>query len=663
MSLDSAILREYEEKKLIRRKNHSTLPLVIQNYTEKCQIEKAWDEITNICRGLITDIDGNIIARSFDKFHNIEDNRHQVSTDFIVQEKVDGSLGILFYYDKKWHFASRGSFDSEQALKAKEILKDQYSVDGLDESHSYIFEIIYPSNRVVVDYAGKTELVYLASFLPDGQEFFEKDLMLANGFPVVKEYDGISDFTKIQELDWKNAEGFVVIFKHKNGISRCKIKFENYKALHRIVTNLSPLSVWNWFSSGREMTDFDAPDEWHAWYTRVWRSFQQKKDDAMRSIEKTFESIKDIENRGDFARKVKELDAGNSSIYFALRDNRVSKVHEMICTRFKPTDKCDTEYYRPFEKESKIPSHIDERVAPIIMILIGISASGKSSWATSYVHSHNDTVIISRDSIRTMLWGKYNSSYYDHPRLNEREQSVTTFELNLIQFSLDQCKSVIIDDTNLLLSTINTFVKTFSNYDISFKLFEIDLSTAVDRDNSRDRIVGSNVIKNQFQNLTHLKKVFDFEERSALERHFIPKNLDAPKKAYIFDMDGTLCDNVTRRSYYDWSRVKEDAVRTCVKECAVALHKQGFVIIICTGRDACCRDACSSWLESYEIPFHEIHMRPMNDIRSDRIIKEELWRDICSRYDVQALFDDRQQVVDHARRLGLEVFQVAPNKA
>ncbi|RYG43105.1 MAG: hypothetical protein EOO01_21890, partial [Chitinophagaceae bacterium] len=121
--------------------------------------------------------DGTIIAKSFDKFHNIEDNRHLISTDFVVQEKYDGSLIILFYYDQKWHVASRGSFESEQALKAEQILNDQYSVDDLDKSHSYIFEIIYPSNRIVVDYGGETKLVYLASFLPTGQEFFEKDLI------------------------------------------------------------------------------------------------------------------------------------------------------------------------------------------------------------------------------------------------------------------------------------------------------------------------------------------------------------------------------------------------------------------------------------------------------------------------------------------------------
>ena len=46
-------------------------------------------------------------------------------------------------------------------------------------------------------------------------------------------------------------------------------------------------------------------------------------------------------------------------------------------------------------------------------------------------------------------------------------------------------------------------------------------------------------------------------------------------------------------------------------------------------------------------------------MRKDYIIKEEMWRDICSRYYISQMFDDRDQVVEHARLLGFNVNQVA----
>ncbi|NBU99435.1 MAG: hypothetical protein EBS19_14710 [Spirochaetia bacterium] len=65
-------LNEYHEKGLVYKQIHPTLPLTIWNYSEKVQYENLWDEITLMCRGLVTDNDGNIIARPFKKFFNID---------------------------------------------------------------------------------------------------------------------------------------------------------------------------------------------------------------------------------------------------------------------------------------------------------------------------------------------------------------------------------------------------------------------------------------------------------------------------------------------------------------------------------------------------------------------------------------------------------------
>ena len=137
-----SILNNYFEKKLLSKQTHPELPLTIWNYTNKVQYEGLWDEITMTCRGLVTDAEGNIVARPFKKFFNLEENKHVATKEFEVFEKLDGSLIILFNYQNHWITASRGSFTSEQALKANELLK-KYNLFELDKSNTYLFEVIY----------------------------------------------------------------------------------------------------------------------------------------------------------------------------------------------------------------------------------------------------------------------------------------------------------------------------------------------------------------------------------------------------------------------------------------------------------------------------------------------------------------------------------------
>jgi RNA ligase len=135
-------LNQYYEDGLLYKQVHPTLPLTIWNYTEKVQFESKWDEITLMSRGLVTDDKGNIVARPFSKFFNIEEGKYTPTENFEVWEKMDGSLGIVFWYEGQWVVATRGSFTSDQAIKAKELLK-KYNTDIMFRHLTYCFEIIY----------------------------------------------------------------------------------------------------------------------------------------------------------------------------------------------------------------------------------------------------------------------------------------------------------------------------------------------------------------------------------------------------------------------------------------------------------------------------------------------------------------------------------------
>ena len=147
--VDWNILNVYIENNLIVSNKHPEYDIWILNYSPKVQSKKFWDEYTLSCRGLVIDAEGNILARPFQKFKNYEEHdpsEIDMSQDFDIFEKMDGSLIIIFYYEPRmtWIVASRGSFISEQAIEAQKMLQLKPNIyDVLNKNCTYLFEIIY----------------------------------------------------------------------------------------------------------------------------------------------------------------------------------------------------------------------------------------------------------------------------------------------------------------------------------------------------------------------------------------------------------------------------------------------------------------------------------------------------------------------------------------
>ena len=264
------VLNGYYEKGLVYKQRHPTLPLTIWNYSEKVQYEGLFNEITLQTRGLVTEENGNIVARPFKKFFNMEENKHTPTEEFDVYEKMDGSLGILFNYQGEWVMATRGSFTSEQAVKGLEILQN-YDYQKLHKGYTYLFEIIYKENRIVVRYDYddlillgmiETKTGYEVDLYGEGNDVRLKNLMSNLGFKVVKKYDGINDYSTLKEMIKDNEEGFVVRFS--NG-DRIKIKGEEYLKLHKLMTNVSTTAIWEMLNEGRDVLEIlkDVPDEFY----------------------------------------------------------------------------------------------------------------------------------------------------------------------------------------------------------------------------------------------------------------------------------------------------------------------------------------------------------------------------------------------------------------
>ena len=271
MKYDLNILNEYIEKGLIIKQAHATLPLAIYNYSRTCQYDRLWDDVTLNCRGLVLDNEGNVIAKPFPKFFNYEEHTAEEIPNelFEVYEKMDGSLGICFYYNNEWHVATRGSFVSEQAVKGKLMLDKLNTKNGLITGYTYLFEIIYPENRIVVDYGGAEKLVVLGCYNNETGKEGNIDEMVNEGFEVVTKYNTFGEgFDELKKEISNSKEGYVIRFR--NGM-RMKIKGDEYVRLHKILTNFSTTDIWELLRTGGNMNEFleRVPDEFDKWVKMI----------------------------------------------------------------------------------------------------------------------------------------------------------------------------------------------------------------------------------------------------------------------------------------------------------------------------------------------------------------------------------------------------------
>ncbi len=267
-AIDLAAFRERETQGFITCRPHPTHDLLIWNYTAKCQWERAWDDVTMQARGLITTSKGEIVARPFRKFMNYEEYQGTIPVEsFKVTEKLDGSLGILYFVDGKPFIATRGSFTSEQAIRATRMLQERYSAFEFLPYYTYLFEILYPENRIVVDYRGMEDIVLLTVIHTEaGKEYDINNPTWVKmwPFPLVKHYDGITDIAELRKLEGDNQEGFVIRFE--SGL-RLKLKFAEYVRLHRLLTQINARVIWDLLRNNQSFDDLlnRVPDEFYAW--------------------------------------------------------------------------------------------------------------------------------------------------------------------------------------------------------------------------------------------------------------------------------------------------------------------------------------------------------------------------------------------------------------
>jgi len=249
--MDFKLLEHHLAAGNVRRQFHPTLRLQILNYTERCAYASAWDQVTLQCRGLIATVGlpSVVVARPFEKFFNYGQNGAPVldlDASAVVTDKMDGSLGILYPKgDGDFAIATRGSFVSAQARHATALWERHYSryfvpIPGL----TYLFEIVYPDNRIVCDYGSTDDLILLA-VIDTGTGLQTKGDPFWPG-PRVKQFPYATLAKALDAEPRDGAEGFVIYFPDSN--KRIKIKQDDYVALHRVLTNTTVRVLWEYLA-------------------------------------------------------------------------------------------------------------------------------------------------------------------------------------------------------------------------------------------------------------------------------------------------------------------------------------------------------------------------------------------------------------------------------
>lgn len=343
----------------VREFKHNSLPLVGFVYSFKCEMEGGWNEVTRYARGIVFDsLTGELVAFPFPKFFNL--NQHEETRienlpnlPFTVTTKEDGSLIIVFNYKGQWICSTKGSFHSEQANWANihlSKMRDGWNtLSYLGNDNTYLFEGIYPTNRIVVDYGEFEGFKFTGAF----SNYFKKEITdevipyLSSFFPVANSHSlTLREIVELcTTLPGTFQEGFVL--RYSNGL-RVKIKGIDYCSIHRVVTNATPLSVWESFNFYEPIYSADFVGEKPSYLAAIPDEFLPKIIEWDLELRRQYKELLDkgqaaLDNakaqgsgRKIICMYLQEHHKDVISLAISLMDGKMDRVNDWIMNRIRP---------------------------------------------------------------------------------------------------------------------------------------------------------------------------------------------------------------------------------------------------------------------------------------------------------------------------------------
>lgn len=329
--LDLTLLNQMvEENKISVRKTGNFRVL---DYTRTTIFLKDWNDATIKCRGLIVDNNDVIVGRGFNKFFNYNEVINDIPSelDYEVYEKMDGSLIIAFYAEGKWVCSTRGSLDSYQAKLAENYLK--FIKDLLSPKFIYNFELIHPTNSIVVNYGSKEDLVCIAVYDKDTLE--EKSLDVVHKF-ITKVQQHKINLEDILLQDRRNKEGYVL--KYSNGF-RVKLKHKEYCILHRLKADVTSSNIWKLMCDGHSLEEIQVyfgDEEFWDFIEKEYYKIEEQVQTALDECKEVALNLKG--SRKEVAQWVNlNVEESKKAAIFCLIDQNELGAYKNLCKKHKPT--------------------------------------------------------------------------------------------------------------------------------------------------------------------------------------------------------------------------------------------------------------------------------------------------------------------------------------
>ncbi|GAB3436956.1 phosphatase domain-containing protein [Flindersiella endophytica] len=292
-----------------------------------------------------------------------------------------------------------------------------------------------------------------------------------------------------------------------------------------------------------------------------------------------------------------------------------------------------------------------------LYITRGLPGSGKSTWARAWVREDPQRrAEVNRDLLRDMMHGGY----------ADAEVAVTHARDAAMTALLRSGVSVVCSDTNLPQRSARQVAQVGRAAGAEVHVVDltnVPLETCLERDEARGWKVGEERIRDM-----HLRYLagrsrplpLPVEEVKQAGVYVSYAPVAGTPRTILVDIDGTTA-LMNGRSPYDHERVGEDLPNAPVISVVRAMARAGYAIVFLSGRKEAGREATARWLDEHVgVAYEALYMRADDDNRKDYIVKSELFdQHVRHRCDVEFVLDDRRQVVEMWRALGLTVLQVA----
>lgn len=309
-----------------------TLGDLVQSYTIKAKRHGKYENLVLLkygidaafmnpmvreCRGIILDEARSwaVVSRAFDKFGNHGEG-YVPEIDWStarVQEKLDGSLCVLYHYDGAWHVATSGTPDASGEVHGAGGTFSEYfwrtfaaeggTTEGLPTNLCFAFELMGPDNRIVVVHEKPWMRLLAVRDRDTHEQHWPEQWEKLVGIPAVRTFplgsldEIVASFEHISPV---SQEGYVVVDGQFN---RVKIKHPGYVALHHAKDGMGPKAFVQIARTGEVGEVVAAFPE----FRPLIDAARQKYERLVASVRADYERFKHHETQKAFALDVKDL--------------------------------------------------------------------------------------------------------------------------------------------------------------------------------------------------------------------------------------------------------------------------------------------------------------------------------------------------------------------